>query len=83
MADTKYNGWTNRQTWNVALWMGNDEGLYRTAREIARRTPEDQSPYEAFRDDMREMGISETPDRVAYNDSGLDVDELDAMMREL
>jgi hypothetical protein len=24
-----YNGWTNWETWNVALWVDNDEGLYR------------------------------------------------------
>lgn len=24
----KYNGWTNYETWNVKLWMDNDEGSY-------------------------------------------------------
>ena len=28
-----YNGWKNYETWNVALWAGNDEGLYNTIRE--------------------------------------------------
>lgn len=23
-----YNGWTNYETWNVALWLDNDEGGY-------------------------------------------------------
>ena len=23
--DTKYNGWTNYETWNVKCWMDNDE----------------------------------------------------------
>ncbi len=28
----EYNGWTNYETWNVALWWGNDEGSYNTYR---------------------------------------------------
>ena len=31
LTDTTYNGWTNYETWNVALWLGNDEGLYHMA----------------------------------------------------
>lgn len=31
MTKTKqaYNGWPNRETWNVMLWLDNDEGAYR------------------------------------------------------
>lgn len=82
-SEDKYNGWANYQTWNVALWIGNDEGLYNLAKEIAARTSSDASPYKAFAEDMRECGFVETPDHIAYNDSGLDIDALDDMMREL
>ena len=29
---TEYNGWENYETWNVALWINNEEGLYELAR---------------------------------------------------
>ena len=30
---TTYSGWTNYETWNVALWMDNDYGNYLKAKE--------------------------------------------------
>ena len=28
MTHKDYNGWTNYETWNVKLWMDNDESTY-------------------------------------------------------
>jgi len=37
MKNDNYNGWKNYQTWNVALWINNDESLYRLLVEYSRR----------------------------------------------
>ena len=72
----RYNGWKNFQTWNVALWLQNDEGLYSLAKRAMR--------YEYLIAILREQfDRTETPDGVAWNDSSLDIDELDALLEEL
>lgn len=75
-----FNGWKNWETWNVALWIGNDEGLYSMAKEYRRKG------YRAFVESLKELGgeISlQTPDGAAWNDSGLDIEALDEMLGEL
>ena len=71
-----YNGWKNHATWNVALWIGNDEGLYNFAKGC--------ETYHDFVSQMRDcFDSTETPDRVAWNDSALDHERLDEMIQEL
>jgi len=79
-----YNGWKNRQTWNVSLWINNDEPLYRAAveyvktRKAAGKTP----TYSGF---IRHEGLANerTPDNISYSGTRLDRKALDQMMLEL
>lgn len=43
MSDT-YNGWTNYETWDVALWLGNDEATYKYWRKEAAYALENAVP---------------------------------------
>jgi hypothetical protein len=73
-----YNGWANYNTWNVALWLQNDEFLNMEAMKFSSKG------YLAFVKYMSSMGgdISfKTPDKVAWNDPTLDIKALDRMLR--
>ena len=70
-----YNGWKNYETWNAVLWISNDEGLYEMAKTAG--------SFEAFRQELREFGNFETPDQVAWSDSGIDTDVVNETIREL
>ena len=79
-APATYNGWANYETWNVALWIQNDEGLYEMARDFRYGT---LHPYGDFIYSLLECGVKETPDGVPFSHPDLDYDELNAMMEEL
>ena len=70
-----YNGWKNYETWNVALWINNDERLCSLASACR--------SYNDLIEQLRELDVTETPDQVAYNDSGMDVQALDEVIDEL
>ena len=66
---TEYNGWENYETWNVALWIQNDEGLY----DIACRCDD----YQDFVDSIEGL-ISKTPDGVSFNDPKVNVIQINS-----
>ncbi len=84
MKTTTYGGWKNRQTWDIALWINNDESLYRCAINFMRKQ-KNTSEAGLYRRFIAEMGLehSYTPDRVKWVSNKLSFDELDDMMREL
>ena len=57
--DISYNGWENRSTWEVALWLQNDEGLYNLALECVN--------YEDTIEALNELGVYKTPDGTRYD----------------
>ena len=68
-----YNGHKNYQTWNVTLWINNDEGLYNLARQC--------SSYDEFVDCMKDLGSEigyQTPDNVAWADPTIDRESINA-----
>ena len=76
--DTSYNGWTNYETWNVALWIQNDVGLYNLAKQYR------HYGYVEFAASMHhDFDSYKTPDGVRWDDESLDVDELNEMMEDL
>lgn len=60
---TKYSGHKNRNHWNVALWIGNDEGLYRYAIDCIKRN---KTKDDAAREFLENVGAAKTPDGVVY-----------------
>ena len=75
IADQEYNGWTNYETWNVALWLQNDEGLYHLAQEVGN--------YVDFVEVLNDCGSDITPDGVKYNDPKVNVIQLNSEVFDL
>ena len=71
---SSYNGWENWETWNVSLWIANDEYLYHQVVRYARG-----AVNPSFNDFIRSEGLENfvTPDGVAFTDDNLGLEELD------
>ncbi len=79
-----YNGWANYETWNAALWIGNDEFLYNTAKACVIYREGLETPWDKFVRCMMEGEIGKflgaTGDGVAWNDPEIDADEMNEML---
>ena len=73
--DETYNGWKNYETWNVALWIQNDEGFYSIAQEC--------SDYYDLLIHLQNNGVDETPDRVDFEDDSLDYEALNELVSSI
>jgi hypothetical protein len=73
MTDTSYNGWSNWETWNMALWLDNDEGFYSLRRRFANRA---NSNIQAFLADFCSPYANGTPDMDPGDISKVNWDEI-------
>lgn len=74
---TTYNGWANYETWNVSLWIQNDEGMYNIAKGYS------EHGYKSLSHVLVELYGPQTPDGVYWQDCELDIFELSDMLEEL
>ena len=70
----EYNGWYDWTTWNVALWINNDECFYNIAKECKN--------YADFLYEMQAMiGSFATPDGADWGEAT--IDELNEVIQEI
>ena len=66
-----YNGHKSWAYWNVALWIGSDEGLYHLAKDCIRRTKNRTQAAEMMLSALQECGIEKTPDGANYTKTAI------------
>ena len=79
--DIMYNGWRNKSTWNVALWINNDENNYNAAVDFMKNY-KGKNPYKSFIHYM-DLENWQTPDGIRWISHLLDYQALNEMMMEL
>jgi hypothetical protein len=79
-----YNGWKNRATWNVALWVQNDESLYNMAIRYLEHCKKQniRVRWGGFVV-WAHLAGTKTPDGYGYHTEYLDTRRLTEMLKEL
>ena len=67
------NGWKNYETWNVSLWIQNDETFYKLSLMSA--------GFQSFMNQLAKWGCFETADGVKWVDA--DYSEVQSMFNEM
>ena len=80
MTGQTYNGWKNYETWNVTLWIQNDEYLYYLATEIVKHGGI-ESPYKVFIRSMKNDNKLATDDGVKWDDPKIDNVAVNRMLK--
>lgn len=66
-----YNGYANYNQWNQSLWVNNDEGLYRLAKDAVRYTNNRKEAVEYILDTIIPCYGPKTPDGVKWSKAGI------------
>lgn len=61
-----YQGHKSRAAWNVSLWINNDEGLYRMAKDCIRHSDNRREAAASMLNMLEECGATHTPDGYRY-----------------
>ena len=72
-----HNGYKNYETWNVALWIDNDQETYKTAKILVNQG------VTSYKELVKKAGFGYTGDGVSFTDKKLDIAELWEELKEL
>ena len=75
-----YEGWKNKATWNVALWLNNDAGLYQSAIDFM-GSYTGKTPYIDWVD-AAGLRNARTPDNFKFVSKALDYKALNEMFKK-
>ena len=80
MSNERYNGWANYETWNINLWLANDECLYTGILELT-----NGKKIKTIKDTKEKVSAlfgEKTPDGVSLKDKKIKWSEIKEAINE-